>query len=311
MNGPGPTPVTIASTSAPLTPASARSASIPGARTSAWLRVSSVAKLPSDGFRGVIGDQRGAGHGRGVDGEDQHQFPSRVWGSGAVSADAAGDRSAAGAGQRGRVHPARDRSRGSRSVRGSSSSSVSKSSTRDRAAGRRPFPGGRFGGGYGGFRRAGAAAQAAEQVHLQPAVAQVLHPAAAPLDHGHGAVHGVFQVDVVDFRGRPQPVGVHMHQVRAARPGTVGQVRVDADQDKGRRDDAGPDAQALPEALGEGGLARTQFAGQDQQVPGLQLRRRGRPRARASRPRSGPPGSVPRRARSRPDSSPAEGSSLM
>ena len=62
-----------------------------------------------------------------------------------------------------------------------------------------------------------------------------------------------------------------MHQVRAARPGTVGQVRVDADQNEGRRDDAGADAQALPEALGEGGLPRPQLAGEDQQVPGLEL----------------------------------------
>ena len=89
-------------------------------------------------------------------------------------------------------------------------------------------------------------------------------------------IHGVFQVDVVNFRRRSQPVGVHVDQVRAAGAGTVGQVGMDADQDKGGRNDAGPHPQALAQALGEGGFAGTQLAGQHQQVPGLQYRRQSR-----------------------------------
>ena len=52
-----------------------------------------------------------------------------------------------------------------------------------------------------------------------------------------------------------------------ARARPAGEVRVDAHQHEGRGNDALPDAQALTEALREGGLAGAQFARQDQQVP--------------------------------------------
>src|SRR6185312_6398867 len=47
VNGPGPTPTTRASMSAPVTSAVVMILPIPGASTSAWLRVSSVAKAAS------------------------------------------------------------------------------------------------------------------------------------------------------------------------------------------------------------------------------------------------------------------------
>ncbi|BAS16873.1 hypothetical protein AHiyo8_51760 [Arthrobacter sp. Hiyo8] len=140
-------------------------------------------------------------------------------------------------------------------VRGSSSSSGSKSSTaswpasgRVAALPRRPPSGAsRRPGDYPkGVRRA-----------------------RAPLDHCHGVVHGVFKVDVVDFRGGGKPVSINVDQIGTTRPRPVRQVRVDTYQDKRGRDDAGTDAQSFAESLGEGGLASTKFACQDQQVTGL------------------------------------------
>ena len=73
VKGPGPTPVTIASTSAPLSPASARRCI--DARGQDFGVAPGVlgGEAAHHGLRGVIGDERGAGHGRGVDGKDQHQ----------------------------------------------------------------------------------------------------------------------------------------------------------------------------------------------------------------------------------------------
>ena len=108
------------------------------------------------------------------------------------------------------------------------------------------------------------------QFDVEQAVAEVFHPAPAPLHHRHGAVHGVFQVDVIDFRRGFQPVGVHVHQVGAAGTRPVRKVGMDADQDERGGNDAGPHAQAFAEALGEGGLAGSELARQDDQVARLE-----------------------------------------
>ncbi|MNI86887.1 hypothetical protein D3C73_1440240 [compost metagenome] len=98
----------------------------------------------------------------------------------------------------------------------------------------------------------------------------MLHTVPAPLHNGDRCVHGVLKIDVIDLRCRVQPVRVNMDQVRTTRPGAIGKIGVDPDQHERGRNDAGTDAQPLAESLGERRLACTQFAGQDQKIPGLQ-----------------------------------------
>ncbi len=108
------------------------------------------------------------------------------------------------------------------------------------------------------------------QFDVEHALAQVFHPSAAPFHHRHGAVHGVFEVDVVDFGRTLQPVGVDVHQVRAAGSRPVRQVGMDADQDERGGNDPGPHTEALAESLGECCFAGPEFAREDDKVACLE-----------------------------------------
>ena len=185
-------------------------------------------------LHGVVGNQCGTRNGRRINGQDQHQ---------ALSSSISGTALHRGPKPRKTM------------VRGSSSSSVSKSRDVVAASGR--------------VIAACAPPHRPVQLDVQAAVRKVFHPVPAPLHHRHGRVHGVFEVDVVDFGGGPQPVGIDVDQVRTAGPRSVRQVGVDAYQHERRGNDACTDAQAFAQSLGERGLACTQFAGQDQEVPGL------------------------------------------
>ncbi len=115
----------------------------------------------------------------------------------------------------------------------------------------------------------GVSAHGPVQFDFEPALGQVLHAVTTPLNHCYRSVHGVLEVDIVHFGSRIQSVGVHVNQVRAARTRTFGKVGVDPDQHESGGNDPWTHAQSLAQPLGEGGLARPQFTGQYQQIPGL------------------------------------------
>src|SRR5579859_312489 len=98
---------------------------------------------------------------------------------------------------------------------------------------------------------------------LEPVGGQSFGKAAAPLDHGHRGRHGLVQVQVVDLGGAGEPVGVGVHQVRAP-----GQRRVHPGDHERRRGDRPAHPEAGPDALDQGGLARSQPANEDDQVAG-------------------------------------------
>ena len=94
----------------------------------------------------------------------------------------------------------------------------------------------------------------------------------APLHHGDRIGDRRVQVEVVQLGGAAQPVGVDVHQRRAAGGGAV-----DPGQHEGRRDHRPVAAQPAADALGQGGLAGAQITGGDDQVARAAA---GRPAAR-------------------------------
>src|SRR4051794_10888175 len=108
-----------------------------------------------------------------------------------------------------------------------------------------------------------AAVRVVQQVDLEPVVPGLLDEAAAPLDDGDAGGCAGVEVEVVQLAGSAQPVGVDVHQ-----GGPAGASGVHAGQHEGGRDDGARDAEPLPEALRQGGLAGTQLAGEDQEVAG-------------------------------------------
>ena len=89
----------------------------------------------------------------------------------------------------------------------------------------------------------------------------MLDPVPAPFHDGHGAVEVGLEVEVVDLALAAEAVGVHVHEVGAAR-----EARVDPLDHEGGRGDGAAHAEAGAESLGEGGLAGAERSVQDQQV---------------------------------------------
>ncbi len=85
----------------------------------------------------------------------------------------------------------------------------------------------------------------------------------APLDHDHGTVE--VEVEVVEQGGAAEPVGVDVHERRAA-----GEVRVGAREHEGGALHRPPHAEAVADAAGQRGLARAERAGEQHEVAGAQ-----------------------------------------
>ena len=114
-------------------------------------------------------------------------------------------------------------------------------------------------------------AVAEEQLDRQVVGRDAGHDGLAPLDDHDGVVvEQVGQVDVEDLGHRLHAVHVEVVEPEAGAVVLVGQ------RERGAGDGIG-DAEAAPEALGEGGLAGAQVAGEQQQVAGPQ---QGRERSR-------------------------------
>jgi hypothetical protein len=101
---------------------------------------------------------------------------------------------------------------------------------------------------------------------LQAVGRQALGQPLAPLDDRDRAGHVRVEIQVVDLADAAEPVGVRVHQ---RRPGP-GQRRMDPGDDEGRRGDRPAYPESLADALHQGGLARPERPGQDDQVSGAQ-----------------------------------------
>jgi hypothetical protein len=101
---------------------------------------------------------------------------------------------------------------------------------------------------------------------LQAVFRQAFGQPLAPLDHGDRGGHVRVEVQVVYLADAAEPVGVRVHQ---RRPGS-GQGRMDPGDDEGRRGDRPAHPESLADALHQGGLARPERPGQDDQVSGAQ-----------------------------------------
>ena len=233
---------------------------MPGASTSAWLRVSSVEKLPTRDS-GVSSETSAALATAEV--SMARISISSLPGGGAVpgarTAAAPYGRHAGGSTQRGpkpRITM----------VRGSSSSSVSKSSTATSPA------------VLAAGRASGASASGAglpPRLRSRSTSSRLsLRCSTRPRPHSTTvtALSMVFSRSISSI-SEAEPSRYASTCTRSGPPGRgpsgrFGWMRTST---KVGRDDAGADAQALPQALGEGGLPRSQLTGEDQQVPGLEL----------------------------------------
>ena len=97
---------------------------------------------------------------------------------------------------------------------------------------------------------------------LEPVLAEVLGEPVAPLDHGDASSSEVSRSRSSSSSDAAEPVGVDVHQRRAA-----DERRVHPGDDERRRGDRAAHAEALADALGERGLAGAEAAGEHDRSP--------------------------------------------
>ncbi len=101
---------------------------------------------------------------------------------------------------------------------------------------------------------------------MQPVGGELLDLAVAPLHDHHGVGQRDVEVQVLHLvEPAGQPVRVDVDQ-----RGPAGQRGVDAGDDEGRRGDGPADAEPFAQPPGQRGLARAQFAAEQDQVAGAQ-----------------------------------------
>ena len=97
------------------------------------------------------------------------------------------------------------------------------------------------------------------QLHLDPAVGELLHQPGAPFDGEHAVRQVDVQIEVVDLGQGAQPVGVDVHERHPA-------VAMDSRDDERRRHHRATDAETGAETLDEYGLAGTKRSGEHDQI---------------------------------------------
>jgi len=97
------------------------------------------------------------------------------------------------------------------------------------------------------------------QLHLDPAVGELLHQPGAPFDREHAVRQVDIQIEVVDLGQGRQPVGIDVHERHPA-------VAMDSGYDERRRHHRAAYAQAGTDSLDENGLARTKRSGEHDQI---------------------------------------------
>ena len=108
--------------------------------------------------------------------------------------------------------------------------------------------------------------QGADDPDLQPRLGQPLGDPLSPLDDGDRLVERGVEIEVVELVGAAEPVGVDVHQRRAA-----GHRRVLAGDHERRRGDVAAHREPRADALGERRLAGAELAAEHDQVAGPEL----------------------------------------